>query len=38
LWVPWFNVVAFALGTTFNVISKRKAMKAAAEKKEKKDT
>ena len=38
LWVPWFNVVAFTLGTTFNVISKRKALKAAAEKKEKKDT
>jgi hypothetical protein len=38
LWVPFFNVVAFTLGTTFNVISKRKAAKVAAEKKEKKGT
>jgi len=32
LWVPWFNILAFTLGTAFNVIAKRKAMKAAAEK------
>jgi hypothetical protein len=37
LWVPWFNIVAFTLGTTFNVIAKRKALatsKAAELKKE----
>jgi len=33
LWVPWFNIVAFSLGTTFNVIAKKKAMKAAEAKK-----
>jgi hypothetical protein len=26
LWVPFFNAVAFCLGTLFNVIAKRKAM------------
>lgn len=25
LWVPFFNIVAFCLGTTLNVIAKRKA-------------
>jgi len=34
LWVPWFNFTAFCLGTTFNVIAKRKALKKAQEKKE----
>jgi len=34
LWVPWFNVVQFILGTTFNVIAKRKAQKLAEVKKE----
>jgi hypothetical protein len=26
LWVPFFNAVAFCLGTIFNVIAKRKTM------------
>jgi len=34
LWVPWFNIVAFTLGTTFNVIAKRKLLKAVGGKKE----
>jgi len=36
LWVPWFNFTAFILGTTFNVIAKRKALalKKAQEKDE----
>jgi len=34
LWVPFFNAVAFCLGTTFNVIAKRKAMIRPDKKKE----
>lgn len=34
LWVPWFNFTAFILGTTFNVIAKRKALKKTQEKEE----
>jgi len=33
LWVPFFNTVAFCLGTTFNVIAKRKAEALRTEKK-----
>lgn len=36
LWVPFFNAVAFCLGTTLNVIAKKKAK--AVERAEKKES